>query len=102
MELLEYMKNRRSVRIYTGEPVGEEKLEQILQAGLLSASGRAVRPWELIVVREKKLLKKMAGARAMGAKMLEGADCAVVVLGDAEETDVWTEDCSMRRTCQEI
>lgn len=24
MELLEYMKNRRSVRIYTGEPVGEE------------------------------------------------------------------------------
>ncbi len=95
MELLEYMKNRRSVRIYTGEPVGEEKLEQILQAGLLSASGRAVRPWELIVVREKKLLKKMAGARAMGAKMLEGADCAVVVLGDAEKTDVWTEDCSV-------
>lgn len=31
MELLEHMKNRRSVRIYTGEPVGEEKLEQILQ-----------------------------------------------------------------------
>ena len=26
MELLEHMKNRRSVRIYTGEPVGEEKL----------------------------------------------------------------------------
>ena len=95
MDLLEIMKNRRSVRTYTGEPVGEEKLEQILQAGLLSASGRAVRPWELIVVREKKVLKKMVASRATGAKMLEGADCAVVVLGDAEKTDVWTEDCSI-------
>lgn len=102
MDLLEIMKNRRSVRTYTGEPVEEEKLEQILQAGLLSASGRAIRPWELIVVREKKILKKMAGARAMGAKMLEGADCAIVVLGDAEKTDVWTEDCSIVMTSMHL
>ena len=26
--------------------------------------------------------------------MLKGASCAVVVLGDSEKTDVWTEDCS--------
>lgn len=95
MELLEIMKNRRSVRTYTGEPVKEEKLEKILQAGLLSASGRAIRPWEFIVVRDKETLKQMAGSRAMGAKMLENADCAVVVLGDEEKTDVWTEDCSI-------
>ena len=30
MELLEMMKNRRSVRAYTGEPVPEEKLEKIM------------------------------------------------------------------------
>lgn len=95
MELLEIMKNRRSVRAYTGEPVGAEKLEKILQAGLLSASGRAIRPWEFIAVRDKETLKQMAGSRAMGAKMLENADCAVVVLGDEEKTDVWTEDCSI-------
>lgn len=95
MELLEIMKNRRSVRNYTGEPVTEEDLEKILGAGLLSASGRAIRPWEFIVVRNKATLKRMAGSRAMGAKMLENADCAVVVLGDEEKTDVWTEDCSI-------
>ena len=27
--------------------------------------------------------------------MLDGADCAVVVLGDSDKTDVWTEDCSV-------
>lgn len=89
------MKNRRSVRTYTGEPVKEENLEKIVQAGLLSASGRAIRPWELIVVRNKETLKRMAGSRAAGAKMLEDADCAIVVLGDEEKTDVWTEDCSI-------
>ena len=94
MELLEIMKNRRSVRAYTGETVAEETLLKILKAGLLSASGRAVRPWELITVRDKETLKKMAGSREAGAKMLEEADCAVVVLGDEEKTDVWTEDCS--------
>lgn len=95
MELLEIMKNRRSIRTYTGEPVPEEALQTILKAGLLSASGRAVRPWEFIVVEDRETLKKMAGSREAGAKMLEGAACAVVVLGDEEKTDVWTEDCSI-------
>lgn len=95
MELLQMMQNRRSVRKYTGDPVSEEKLKKVIQAGLLAESGKALRPWEFIVVRNKETLKKMADCRAGKAKMLEGADCAVVVLGDADKTDVWTEDCSV-------
>ena len=30
--------------------------------------------------------------------MIEHADCAVVVVGDTEKTDVWTEDCSAAMT----
>lgn len=93
MELLEIMQNRRSVRAYTKEAVSEEQIARILQAGLLSASGRMIRPWEFIVVRDKEMLHKMAGARDSGAKMLEEADSAIVVLGDEEKSDVWTEDC---------
>lgn len=95
MELLEVMKNRRSVRKYTQEPVGEERLEKILQAGMLSASSRNRRSWDFIVVQEKETLEKMSKARAQGAKMLEGADCAIVVIADPNITDVWTEDCSI-------
>lgn len=95
MELIEIMKNRRSVRKYTQEPISEEKLEKILQAGLLSASGRARRPWEFIVVRNKETLKLMSECRVGSAKMLEGADTAIVVIADPEKTDVWTEDCSI-------
>jgi len=95
MELVEIMRHRRSVRTYTGETIAEEKLEKILQAALLSASGRAKRPWEFIVVREKETLEKLSHCRDHGAAMLAGADCAIVVFGDEEATDVWTEDCSI-------
>lgn len=95
MELLEVMQKRRSVRTYTGEVVSEEDVTCILQAGLLSASGKAIRPWEFIVVRNKETLKSMSRCRVAGSQMLEAADCAVVVLGDEEKSDVWVEDCSV-------
>lgn len=98
MELIQMMQNRRSVRKYTEEPVSEENLKKVIQAGLLSESGKALRPWEFVVVRNKETLKKMVDCRAGKAKMLEGADCAVVVLGDSDKTDVWTEDCSVAMT----
>lgn len=37
----------------------------------------------------------MAECRVSGSKMLESADCAIVVLGDETKTDVWVEDCSI-------
>lgn len=95
MDLLEMMRTRRSIRKYTQEPIGEDKVEQILTAGLLSASGRGVRPWEFILVKEKETLQKMSESRVGSAKMLAGADCAIVVITDAEKTDVWTEDASI-------
>lgn len=98
MDLLEVMRNRRSVRSYTGEAVPQEKVDQILKAGLLSASGKNLKPWEFIVVRDKEVLAKLSKSRAAGAAMIEHADCAIVVVGDTEKTDVWTEDCSAAMT----
>ncbi len=41
MDLIEIMRTRRSVRSYTEEEISEEKIMKIVQAGLLSASGKA-------------------------------------------------------------
>lgn len=95
MDLLEIMRNRRSVRKYTREPISDERIEKILRAGLLSASSRGIRPWEFILVRERETLEKMAACREGAANMLKGADAAIVVIGDAEKSDVWIEDCSI-------
>ena len=95
-QMMETFLNRRSVRSYTGEAVPMEKLNTIIMAGLSSASSRAIRPWDLIVVRDKDKLIEMSGCRLKGSsRMLAGADAAIVVVGDEERSAVWIEDCSV-------
>ena len=96
MELLEFMRRRRSVRHYTGEAVPEDKLKMVLQAGLLSPSGKGARPWELIVVRDKETLAKLALSRdnAHNQRMTAEADVAIVVVCDSQKADTWVEDGS--------
>jgi len=95
-ELLQLMLNRRSVRKYTGEPIPEDKLKLILQAGLSSATSKNHKPWEFVVVQEKEILQELAKCRVGAAKMLENAGCAIVVFANTEVTpDVWAEDCSI-------
>ena len=94
MELLELMRTRRSVRSYKDDAVSEEDITKILQAGMLSASGKAIRPWDFIVVEDKVVLQKMAGCRAGSVKMLKEAAYAIVVVGNGDASDVWIEDCS--------
>ena len=90
---MDILTTRRSVRKYKNESIPKEKIEKILQAGLISPSGRNRRPWELIVVEDKDVLKKLSVARDHGASMFEGAGAAIIVFANPELTDVWTEDC---------
>ena len=95
MSLLEMLQKRHSIRKYTDANISDQDLQTILQAGLLSASGRAARPWEFIVVRNKETLQKMSESRVGAAKMLANANAAIVVIADESKTDVWVEDCSI-------
>ena len=95
MKLIDILQHRRSVRKYGAEDIGDEALKRILQAGLLSASSRGKKPWEFIVVKNRKILEKMALCRTGSANMLKSAAAAVVVIADSDITDVWIEDCSI-------
>lgn len=95
MELLDMMFHRRSVRQYIPGEVSEEDLKKILQAGLLSASSKGIRPWELIVIRNKETLQALSGCRTAPVKMLQNGACAIAVVADASKIDVWVEDCSI-------
>lgn len=95
MDLMEMIRNRRSVRKYRKGKIEEETLKKVLEAGLLAPSGRNRQPWEFIVVRDPERLRQLSECRAGGAAgMLAGAAAAIVVTADPSKTDVWTEDCS--------
>lgn len=70
---------RRSVRSYTDKFVEEEKIEQILKAGMQAPSAANQRPWEFIVVNDKELLKKLSLASPY-AGCVDKAQVAIVLL----------------------
>ncbi|WP_206215069.1 nitroreductase family protein [Adlercreutzia sp. ZJ138] len=94
-DVLAAMRNRRSVRSYAGERIPNEKIERVIEAGLLSAAGRGIRPWELVVVRDRSMLESLASCRTAGAQMLTEADAAIVVVANVAAADTWVEDCSI-------
>ena len=95
MELLEMMKNRRSVRKYTDQEIPEETLNQILAAGMLAPSGRSRKPWQVVVVRDPETIRALTGCRQGGVRMFQTATCAIVVVCDKNKTDTYIEDGSL-------
>lgn len=95
MDLLETMLSRRSIRAFTDEPVSEDDLEKILDAGMLAPSGKGIRPWHFIVVTDPAHIKALVGCRKGGPKMLETATAVIAVLGDTTKSDTCIEDSSV-------
>lgn len=57
MELESCIKCRRSVRCYTNEPVSEDQIETVLEAGIWAPTGMDREPWRFIIIEDKKLIK---------------------------------------------
>ena len=58
--LLKIIRDRRSIRVFKPDPVPDEMLQKILEAGRWAPSGANGQPWELIVVREKEKRAKLS------------------------------------------
>lgn len=59
METKEAIYGRRSVRKYTNQPVSDEDLEEVINAGLMAPSGINLQPWYFVVIKSEEKLKEM-------------------------------------------
>jgi nitroreductase len=91
----ELARKRRSVKVYTDQPVEKEKIDHIMEAALRSPSGRAARPWTFVVVTNQEVIQKLSVAKPGSAAFLKDAPVAVVVCGDPSVSGLWVEDCSI-------
>ena len=89
------IKQRRSTRKFTEEPLTPEQVEAILKAGLMAPSSKRSNPWQFIVVEDKEMLQKLAHCKNGGSAFLVGCSLAVVVCADVMASDVWVEDASV-------
>jgi len=56
---MKVIQDRRSIREWTDEPVSEQDLAMILEAGRLAPSGENAQPWRFIIVRDADTRKKL-------------------------------------------
>ena len=69
----------RAVRDYTGQPLAEQELERILQAGRVAGSAGNRQPWTFVTITDRATLDKLAEI-VYEPDSLHGAAAAVAVV----------------------
>jgi nitroreductase len=80
MNAFETIRSRRSIRRYKTDPVEEEKLQRILEAGRLSPSAVNKQPWHFIVVRDPSVRESLRAS--YGQNWFVNAPLIIVVCAD--------------------
>ncbi|MCS7131565.1 MAG: nitroreductase family protein [Hadesarchaea archaeon] len=81
MEIFEAIKGRRSIRKYKPQPIPDEAVEKILEAGRWAPSGGNIQPWKFIVVKDPATLEMI---RKVSPGYLGIAPLAIVVCSDKQ------------------
>ncbi len=68
----------RAVRHFTDQAIPGEVIERIMQAARWTGSAKNTQPWQFVVVRERQMLKELAGCGSY-ASHLNGAAMGVVL-----------------------
>ena len=68
-EVLEAIRNRRSVRSYKPDPIPKEVLKKIIEAGNMAPTGVRRQPWRFVVVENPEFKREL---RQATLKFLEG------------------------------
>jgi nitroreductase len=78
MDLLEAIRGRRSIREFKPDPVKEEDLKRILEAGRWAPSAGNCQPSEFVVVKDPSVKRQLAAA-ALEQEFIAEAPVVIVV-----------------------
>ena len=85
-EVLNCLKERRSIRKYKNEQIKDEELNQILEAGTYAATGMGIQSPIMVVVQDAETISALSkmNAAVMGAASdpFYGAPTVIIVLAD--------------------
>jgi len=82
--VLRAIRDRRSIRRYTDEPVDERELTAILEAGRWAPSGLNNQPWRFLVIRRGDPRHGKLAACTKYAHVIRGAAACIAVLLEKE------------------
>lgn len=84
-DVIECIKQRRTIRRFTDDAVSDATLGRILEAAILAPSAGNRQPWFFYVVKNHEIREQLAEA-AYGQTWLMSAPVTIVVCADPEES----------------
>ncbi|TEU04225.1 MAG: nitroreductase family protein [Dehalococcoidia bacterium] len=91
MDILELIKTRRSIRKYKQDPIPEEEINKILEAGRWAPSASNRQPWSFIVLRSEETKRKLAETLTWGG-FLSQAPLGIAVVINPRASNHPVED----------
>ncbi|TQS46880.1 nitroreductase family protein [Cryptosporangium phraense] len=79
METWDAIRSRRNVREYTPEPISDEHLDRILEAGWRAPSASNRQHWDFVLVTDREQLAEL-GTVWRGAQHIPGAQAAIALV----------------------
>jgi nitroreductase len=88
MNIWDGIRTKHSVRNFTDQPIAEDAVRRILDAGRRAPSGFNSQPWNFIVIRDREMLQRLATI-GRSTRHVAGAAMCVFILSPDRETDFW-------------
>jgi nitroreductase len=87
-EVLNLLKERRSIRCFSDKKIPDNELKMILEAGRWAPSASNRQAWKFIVIKNKKLIDKLAKTAIYG-KFVKEAPLLIAIVGFVHENPNW-------------
>lgn len=94
MDVFEAIQRRREITKYKNDPIPDEVLKKVADAGYYAPSGNNLPSKHLIVVQNKETLRAL-GETTPYMTWLDGTQAAIVVTGVPEASKYWLQDASI-------
>jgi nitroreductase len=85
MDVDEAIRTKRAIRHYTDDPLPEEIVHTILNAGRLSQSAKNLQPWHFVAIQDRQRLEQLAEAGQFSPHLGQAALGVVILTPDPAE-----------------
>lgn len=82
MDTIEAIMSRRSIRVFSPDPVGNDVLQTLLEAAMNAPSAGDGRPWHFVVTTDRARLDRLADEVDEGNALFRQAQAAVLICLD--------------------
>ncbi|MFW9959536.1 MAG: nitroreductase family protein [Candidatus Thorarchaeota archaeon] len=97
METLEAINTRRSIRKFILKEIPDEVVIKILQAGMCAPSAGNQRPWQFIIIKDRKMIDRIIEINPYTKQMLPDVPVTIMVCFDRnleKYENRWQMDCA--------